>query len=184
MTHSLYNVALMQNTHQLVSQKLPPFSSKNQSQCGNIEGGFGMRKMLTFSEKKLDISNRLKIPLQRKNSNKSKASSASRRRESSRRAKERKHSRYGRSQMSYLTFGPQQQAQKRIEEYNLKMNQVDDDQISRQLKKTAWVSKKVYSKKDYKAFPSLKSVLKPRSICLIKESREAEKFNFEQDSAD
>ena len=80
--------------------------------------------MQTATEK-VDFQASLTLPIKRKISGKD--SEASRRRESSRRAKERNNSRYGRnSQQSYLTFAPKA-IQPKPEEYNLKLNPVDDE---------------------------------------------------------
>lgn len=42
-------------------------------------------------------------------------------------------------------------------------------------KKMPVVSKKIYSKDDFKKYPSLKSIIKPRMIALIKGGRDVDK---------
>ena len=54
----------------------------------------------------------------------------------------------------------------------MKYNLVDDEMINKQLCKNTFINKRIYSKADYKKFPSLKSVLKPRMIYIIKDARE------------
>ena len=54
----------------------------------------------------------------------------------------------------------------------MKANNQDEDFRP---KKAPVVSKKIYSKDDFKKYPSLKSIIKPRMIALIKGGREVDK---------
>jgi len=60
------------------------------------------------------------------------------------------------------------------EDYNLKINKaVDEDEITP--KRNVYSNKKIYSKEDFKTYFSLKSVLKPRMIYLVKDARDQRK---------
>ena len=77
--------------------------------------------------------------------------------------------RFGKSEKSLMTFAPQKSNH---DDFNLKINEVEIKQSDLRPTIGPNVTKRIYSKEDFSHYSSLKSVIKPRMIYMLKEGRE------------